>query len=187
MARISKWLHVAGIGFVTAITGCSFEPYNGEHYSTTRSTVTFEGCSTHPNSPIAITAARVVDPHEVFPSAPPPGNFATIGGTASSSTVTETDSTGTNWYCWSASGVVPAGFWSQLGASINSPLAPGLYSTWVRLLDNGSPVWTYFSDPRSCPQNPGAAQLTNASPCAFSPSTATNPNGGAVNILANTL
>lgn len=148
--------------FASAIAsaGCSFAPYDGKQFDHATDPVLFEGCSTSPNSPIAIYASQLNQNGQWGP----PQQF---GSSTSSSSVSYTDSNGIGWYCWSQNVVIPRDHWGVTSAG-----ALGLGSRLiaaVKVTDNGSPVYSYKNDPTNCTQPEGSGQLTNATPCAIAP------------------
>jgi len=142
---------LATLVLLATSAGCSFSPYHLENFNNTTSTIPFEGCSLQPNSPISVELLNGRT-----------GQWETASLGSSSSTVSYTDSESAQWYCWQRNATIGPNFWI--------PKTGGTFFTFMRVLDNGQPVYTYSNDPSQCTQPAGTDQLTNAQPCALAPS-----------------
>jgi hypothetical protein len=153
--------HAALGGALLTASACQIYPYAGQVTKSTTDKILFEGCSLGPNDTITLQAINF---------SRNPNSWESLGTIArSSSTVTNTDSTGRNWYCWSSPNVLPSQYWYADGTSPIAPaIIPGLFFARTMVLDNGSPVWTFQNPPGDCPQQ-GALAFTGSPPCAVSP------------------
>lgn len=138
-------------------TACTIYPYNNEVIAHTTDSVPFLGCSVEPSHPITIQSQSIAT-----------GEWQTLGSIEhASATVSQTDSTGLNWYCWTTNRVIPQSAWAFLDFPIPNPMNI-IPMARVRVLDNGGTTWTFENDPKQCPQT-GRNALTNQTPCALSP------------------
>jgi hypothetical protein len=154
MIRIGSSLWLTVFPLVLFASGCLISPYALENFATTATAIPFEGCSLSANSPIQINTVY-------WPGEKPPV-LIPLGSTTSSGSVSYTDSTGLNWYCWRVNVTVPEQYWWFTNPSDG-------FATVVKVTDGGDPLWTYANDPTQCTQAWGAAQLTDSAPCALSP------------------
>jgi hypothetical protein len=135
-------------------TACTIYPYNGQVLNHESDSLQFLGCSTTASSPITIQAQKAVAPF----------SWDTLGPIEhASATVSRTDSTGQNWFCWTTTRVIPAGYWVS-GFPLVAP------SATLRVLDQGAATWSFGNDPTWC-SSQGIPALTNAPPCALKPET----------------
>jgi hypothetical protein len=170
---LSRFFSAVGVLAVVSSTGCTFSPYNNEIFANTTTAVPFEGCSSSSSSPISIQGA-------IGLGGPPPVQWRAIASTTSASTISYTDSSNVNWYCWSASVAVPRAYWTV-------PLLGGSPVAVVRTLDNGTPNWVFNNNPNQCTKPYGIASMTNATPCAVTDAPGSGLSApGSVTIVADT-
>jgi hypothetical protein len=160
--------HTVLAGALFIVSACQISPYDNQIFQDI-SSIQFEGCSISPNDVITLQTAGNFDQFDSSLWT----NFGTIA--RSSSTVSATDSTGRKWYCWSNSVNIPLDSWGQ--DIIQHYPNGALFGLHIRVLDNGSPVWTFENPAGNCPST-GAAAFTGSPPCAVS---STQSGGGKFN------